>query len=105
MEISEKEKSILTLLNELDTRHEKMIRLYFGLGVESKSTIKDIGSDFDLTNDEVIESKNDAIKEFIKLIVSTGIFGDKDKNFTNKFVQSTDSKFLDDFMIKFIGSK
>ena len=87
MEISEKEKSILTLLNELDTRHEKMIRLYFGLGVESKSTIKDIGSDFDLTNDEVIESKNDAIKEFIKLIVSTGIFGDKDKNFTNKFVQ------------------
>ena len=105
MEISEKEKSILTLLNELDTRHEKMIRLYFGLGVESKSTIKEIGSDFDLTNDEVIESKNDAIKEFIKLIVSTGIFGDKDKNFTNKFVQSTDSKFLDDFMIKFIGSK
>ena len=70
----------------------------------AKTSIEEIGMDFDLINEEVIEFKNDSIREFIKLIVSTGIFGDKDKDFTDKFVQSSDSKFLDDFMKKFIGS-
>ena len=74
------------------------------MGRDSKTSIEGIGQDFDLTNDEVIESKNDAIRAIIKLILSTGMFGDKDKNFTDKFVQSSDSKFLDDFMKKFIGS-
>ena len=77
--------------------------MYFGLDGESKTPIEEIGKDFDLTNDEVIELTNEGIREFIKLIVSTGIFGDKDKDFTDKFVQSSDSNFLDDFMRKFIG--
>ena len=104
MEISTKEDAVLTILKELDARHEKVIRMYFGLGVESKTSIEEIGQESDLTNDEVIELKNEGIREFIKLIVSTGIFGDKDKNFTDNFVQSSDSEFLDDFMKKFIGS-
>ena len=104
MEISTKEDAVLTILKELDARHEKVIRMYFGLGGDSKTSIEEIGQESDLTNDEVIELKNEGIREFIKLIVSTGIFGDKDKNFTDKFVQSSDSEFLDDFMKKFIGS-
>ena len=104
MEISTKEDAILIILKELDASHEKVIRMYFGLGVESKTFIEEIGQDLDLTIDEVTELKNEGIREFIKLIVSTGIFGDKDKDFTDKFVQSSDSKFLDDFMKKFIGS-
>ena len=104
MEISTKEDAVLAILKELDTRHEKVVRMYFGLGGDSKTSIEEIGQDFDLTNDEVIELKNEGIRECIKLIVSTGIFGDKDKDFTDKFVQSSDSKFLDDFMKKFIGS-
>ena len=78
--------------------------MYFGLGKDSKTTIEEIGQDVDLKIDEVIELKNEGIREFIKLIVSTGIFGDKDKNFTDKFVQSSDFNFLDDFMRKFIDS-
>ena len=104
MEVSTKEDAVLTILKELDARHENVIRMYFGLGGESKTSIEEIGQDFDLTNDEVIESKNEGIREFIKLILSTGMFGDKDKNFTDKFIESSDSKFLDDFMRKFIGS-
>ena len=104
MEISTKEDAILIILNELDASHEKVIRMYFGLGKDPNSSIEEIGQDLDLTIDEVIELKNEGIREFIKLIVSTGIFGDKDKNFTEKFVQSSDSKFLDDLMKKFIGS-
>ena len=104
MEISTKEDAVLTILKELDARHENVIRMYFGLGGESKASIEEIGQDLDLMNDEVIELKNEGIREFIKLIVSTGIFGDKDKDFTDKFVQSSDSNFLDDFMRKFFGS-
>ena len=104
MEISTKEDAVLAILKELDTRHDKVIRMYFGLGGDSKTSIEEIGQDFDLTIDEVIELKNEGIREFIKLILSTGMFGDKDKNVTDKFVESSDSKFLDNFMSKFIGS-
>jgi len=104
LEISTKEDAVLAILKELDTRHEKVVRMYFGLGGDSKTSIEEIGQDFDLTIDEVIELKNEGIREFIKLILSTGMFGDKDKNFTDKFVESSDSKFLDNFMSKFIGS-
>ena len=104
MEISTKEDAVLAILKELDTRHEKVVRMYFGLGGDSKTSIEEIGQDFDLTIDEVIELKNEGIREFIKLILSTGMFGDKDKNVTDKFVESSDSKFLDNFMSKFIGS-
>ena len=104
MEISTKEDAILIILKELDASHEKVIRMYFGLGKDPNSSIEEIGQDLNLTSDEVIKLKNEGIREFIKLIVSTGIFGDKDKNFTDKFVQSSDSEFLDDFMKKFTGS-
>jgi len=104
LEISTKEDAVLEILKELDTRHEKVVRMYFGLGGDSKTSIEEIGQDFDLTIDEVIELKNEGIREFIKLILSTGMFGDKDKNVTDKFVESSDSKFLDNFMSKFIGS-
>ena len=104
MEISTKEDAILTLLKELDISHEKVIRMYFGLGTDPKSSIEEIGQDLNLTTYAVIELKNEGIREFIKLIVSTGIFRNKDKNFTDNFVKSSDSEFLDNYMIKFIGS-
>ena len=74
------------------------------MGRDPNSSIQEIVQDLDLTTDAVIELKNEGIREFIKLIVSTGIFGNKDKNFTDNFVQSSNSEFLDDFMKKFIGS-
>ena len=104
MEISTKEDAILIILKELDASHEKVMRMYFGLGKDPNSSIEEIGQDLNLKNDAVIELKNEGIREFIKVIVSTGIFGDKDKNFTDNFVQSSNSEFLDDFIKKFIGS-
>ena len=52
MEISTKEDAVPTILKELDARHENVIRMYFGLGRDSKTSIEEIGQDFDLTNDE-----------------------------------------------------
>ena len=103
MEISAKENAILTILKELYARHEKVIQMYFGLAGDSKTSIEEIGQEFDLTYDEVIELKDEGIREFIKLILSTGMFGDKDKDLTDKFVELSDSKFLDNFMSKFIS--
>lgn len=103
MEISQKEQSILTLFNELSKRLDNVLRMYFGLGGKPKTTLEEMGQDFDLTVEDVLRIKNDGIRGFIKLIVSTGILEDKDKNISDEFVESSDSEFLDNFMIKFIG--
>ena len=64
MEMSTKEDAVRTIMKELDARHENVIRMYFGLGEDSKTSIKEIGQDFDLTIDEVIELKNEEIRVF-----------------------------------------
>ena len=105
MEISQKEESILTLLKELSPRQEKVLRMYFGLVRKSKTSIEEMGQDFDLTSEEVIQIKNEGIREFIKMILSIGMFGTKEKKFTDDFLESADSEFLDNFMNKFLDSK
>jgi hypothetical protein len=103
MDISQKEESILTLIGGLSKRQENVLKMYFGLGGKPKTTLEKMGQDLDLTVDEVLQIKNEGIREFIKLIVSTGILGDKDKSFSDKFIESSNSEFLDKFMMKFIG--
>ena len=103
MDISQKEESILTLFGGLSKIQEDVLRMYFGLGGKPKTTSEKIGQDFDLTVEDVLQIKNEGIREFIKLIVSTGILGDKDKSFSDEFIESSDSEFLDNFMMKFIG--
>ena len=104
METSKKEESILTLFKELSAREEKVLTMYFGLGDTPKNTLLEMGHDFDLTEEDVLQIKNDGIRKFIKLIVSTGILGDKEDSFSDEFLETADSDFLDNFMTKFIGS-
>ena len=103
METSQKEESILTLFKELTKREENVLTMYFGMGGKSKTTLLEMGHDFDLTEKDVLQIKNDGIRKFIKLIVSTGILGDKEGSFSDEFLESADSDFLDNFMSKFIG--
>ena len=104
METSQKEESILTLFKELTKREENVLTMYFGMGGKSKTTLLEMGQDFDMIEEDVIQIKNDGIRKFIKLIVSTGILGDKEDSFSDEFLESADSDFLDNFMSKFIGS-
>ena len=101
MEISQKEKSILTLFKELSEREEKVLTMYFGLGGKPKTTLEEMGKDFDLTVEDVLQIKNDGIREFIKMIVSTENYP---ISIPDGFLESADSDFLDNFMSKFIGS-
>ena len=101
MEISQKEESILTLFKELSERDEKVLTMYFGLGGKPKTTLEEMGQDFDLTVENVLQIKNDGIREFIKMIVSTENYP---ITIPEGFLESADSDFLDNFMSKFIGS-
>ena len=103
METSQKEESILTLFKELTKREENVLTMYFGMGGKSKTTLLEMGQDFDMIEEDVIQIKNDGIRKLIKLIVSTGILGDKEDSFSDEFLESAGSDFLDNFMSKFIG--
>ena len=71
MEMSQKEKSILTLFKELSEREERVLTMYFGLRGKPKTTLVEIGQDFDLKVKDVLQIKNDGIRNFINMIVST----------------------------------
>ncbi len=101
MEMSQKEKSILTLFKELSEREEKVLTMYFGLRGKPKTTLEEIGQDFDLTVEDVLKIKNDGIRNFINLILSTENYP---ISIPEGFLESADSDFLDNFMRKFIGS-
>ena len=101
MEMSQKEESILTLFKELSEKEEKVLTMYFGLGGETKTTLEEMGKDFDLNIEDILQIKNDGIRNFINMIVSTESYP---ITIPNGFLESADSDFLDNFMSKFIGS-
>ena len=98
--MSQKEESILTLFKELSEREDKVLTMYFGLGGKPKTTLEEMGQNFDLTVENVLQIKNDGIREFIKMIVSTENYP---ISIPDGFLESADSDFLDNFMSKFIG--
>tara|TARA_Y100001960_G_C14202876_1_gene600482 strand:+ start:167 stop:475 length:309 start_codon:yes stop_codon:yes gene_type:complete len=101
MEMSQKEKSILTLFKELSEREKQILKMYFGLGGKPKTTLVEIGQKFDLTVEDVLQIKNDGIRNFINMIVSTENYP---ITIPEGFLESADSDFLDNFMRKFIDS-
>ena len=98
--MSQKEESILTLFKELSEREEKVLTMYFGLGGNLKTSLDKLGKDFDLTVKDVLQIKDNGIREFIKMIVSTENYP---ISIPDGFLESADSDFLDNFMNKFIG--
>ena len=101
MENSKEEESILTLFKGLSEREEKVLKMYFGLGGNPKYTLEKISLDFDLTVENVLQIKNDGIRELIKMIVSTEEYP---ISIPDGFLESADSDFFDNFMKKFVGS-
>ena len=101
MEMSQKEKSILILFKELSEREDKVLTMYFGLRGKPKTTLVEIGQDFDLKVEDVLQIKNDGIRNFINMIVSTENYP---ITIPEGFLESADSDFLDNFMRKFIDS-
>ena len=101
MAMSQKEESILTLFKELSEREKNVLTMYFGLGGKPKTSLEEMGKDFDLTVEDILQIKNNGIREFIKMIISTENYP---ISIPDGFLESADSDFLDNFMSKFIGS-
>ena len=101
MEMSQKEESILTLFKELSEKEEKVLTMYFGLGGKPKTTLEEMGKDFDLNIEDILQIKNDGIRNFINMFVSTESYP---ITIPDGFLESADSDFLDNFMSKFFGS-
>ena len=75
--------------------------MYFGLGGKPKTTLEKMGKDFELNIEDVLQIKNDGIRNFINMIVSTESYP---ISIPEGFLESADSDFLDNFMRKFYGS-
>ena len=101
MEMSQKEESILTVFKELSEREGKVLTMYFGLGGKPKTTLEEMGKDFDLNIEDILQIKNDGIRNFINMIVSTESYP---ITIPDGFLESADSNFLDNFINKFINS-
>ena len=71
-----------------------------GININRITTLEEMDQDFDLTVEDVLQIKNDGIRKFINMIVSTENYP---ISIPDGFLESADSEFLDNFMSKFIG--
>lgn len=55
-------KEILGILSTLDEKEKDVVRLYFGIGVDTAYTLEEIGQKFNLTRERVRQIKEKAIK-------------------------------------------
>ena len=70
---------------------------------EHKTTLVEIRQDLDLRVEDILKIKDYSFREFIKLILSSGILVDKDKSFSDEVAEFSDAEILDKFMFNFIG--
>ena len=104
---------IREMLRSLTSREEKVLRLYFGID-ETKTTLAEIGQDFDITEDSVRKIKNKGIYKVINRVTNIELFesGEKnhwiplsshiDKDLIARCIDERKSKLFDEFMVKLL---
>ena len=71
---------ILSMLHTLTKREENVLRMYFGLDGKERSTLKEIGMDFDRKVDYVKRVKNKGIRKVINRVTNHELFESGAKN-------------------------
>ena len=101
------------VLKTLTKREENVLRLYFGIDEERRSTLEEIGRDFDLTGNTIKRVKNKGIRKVINRVTNHELFesGAKnhwiplsshiDKDLIERCVKER-GKLLDEFMMKLL---
>jgi len=101
------------MLRTLTKREENVLRLYFGLDGKERSTLEEIGMDFDRKVDYVKRVKNKGIRKVINRVTNHELFesGAKnhwiplsshiDKDLIERCVKER-GKLLDEFMMKLL---
>ena len=86
----------------LTKREENVLRLYFGIGVERRVTLEEIGQDFDLTVNTIKKYKNKGIRKMMHPTRSKSLISHIDKDLIERCINERKSKLLDEFMVKLL---
>ena len=92
---------IRDMLKTLTKREENVLRLYFGIGVERRVTLEEIGRDFDLTVDTIKKYKNKGIRKMKHPQRSSILTSHIDKDLMERSIKEL-GKLLDEFMMKLL---
>jgi len=90
------------MLRTLTKREENVLRLYFGLHGRERSTLEEIGRDFDKTVNTIKKYKNKGIRKMMHPQRSRLLISHIDKDLIERCVKERKSKLLDEFMMKLL---
>ena len=92
---------ILSMLHTLTKREENVLRMYFGLDGKERSTLKEIGMDFDKAEDTIKKYKNKGIRKMKHPQRSSILTSHIDKDLMERSIKER-GKLLDEFMMKLL---
>ena len=88
---------IRDVLHTLTKREETVLRMYFGIDEERRSTLEEIGLDFDLTGNTIKRYKNKGIRKIKHPTRSSILTSHIDKDLMERSIKER-GKLLDEFM-------
>ena len=117
-EVLNKEEDRMNLIREmlktLTKREELVLRLYFGILYGTKTTLSELGQDFEITQGSVRRIKNKGILKVINRVTNKELFESGVKNhwiqlsshinkdLIERCIDERKSKLLDEFMVKLL---
>ena len=102
------------ILRTLTKREELVLRLYFGILYGTKTTLSELGQDFEITQGSVRRIKNKGILKVINRVTNKELFESGVKNhwiqlsshinkdLIERCIDERKSKLLDEFMVKLL---
>ena len=90
---------IRDVLHTLTKREENVLRMYFGIDVERRVTLEEIGRDFDLTGNTIKKYKNKGIRKMMHPTRSRLLISHIDKDLIERCKKNWNTnKITDEFM-------
>ena len=94
---------IRDVLHTLTKREETVLRMYFGIDEERRSTLEEIGRDYDLTVNTIKRYKNKGIRKLMYPPRSILLTSHIDKDLIERCdKKGRKSKLMDEFMMKLL---
>ena len=94
---------IRDMLRTLTKREENVLRMYFGIDEERRSTLEEIGRDFDKTVNTIKKYKNKGIRKMTHPTRSRLLISHIDKDLIERCdKKGRKSKLMDEFMMKLL---
>ena len=94
---------VRSMFKTLTKREENVLRFYFGIDVERRVTLEEIGQDFDLTVRTIKKYNNKGIRKMMHPTRSRLLISHIDKDLIERCEKNgNNSKLMDEFMMKLL---